>query len=412
VPLTATQTEVANDDNRFKVVVAGRRWGKTFLSMHQIAKAARLPNQKVFYIAPTYKMCKQILWDDLKQKLLDCRWVKKINESDLTITLKNNSKIYLCSADNIDTLRGRSMSYCIMDEAALIDKQMWQEVCRPALSDQQGGAMFITTPRGKNSWIFDLWTNAQHMEDYSAFSFTTLQGGNVPEAEIEAAKAELDEKSFRQEYEASFETYAGTIYYNWDAKLHVKRNAVELPKKEILHVAMDFNVSPLVAGIARVVDKNIHFIDEVVIHGSNTYEMADEIRRRYPDNPIWVFPDASGQARKTSSNTSDHHILRQKGFVLKVKSINPPVKDRIAAVNSSLKAVDGSIKLTVDPRCKQIIRCISSQTYKEGTMIPNKGETGEDYSHMNDAVGYLVHWINPIRRPVPEHKGPQLFGHY
>ena len=75
MPLTATQAEVANDDNRFKVVVAGRRWGKTFLSMHQIAKAARHPNQKVFYIAPTYKMCKQILWDDLKQKMIDCRSV-------------------------------------------------------------------------------------------------------------------------------------------------------------------------------------------------------------------------------------------------------------------------------------------------------------------------------------------------
>ena len=76
----------------------GRRAGKTFLAMHEMAKAARFPNTKVFYVAPTYKMCKQIIWDDLKEKFIRCRWAKKINESDLTITLsKWQSNIYLRS---------------------------------------------------------------------------------------------------------------------------------------------------------------------------------------------------------------------------------------------------------------------------------------------------------------------------
>jgi hypothetical protein len=364
-----------------------------------------------FYVAPTFAMCRQIIWDDIKEKFIRCNWAAKINEANLTITLKNSSRIYLRSADNPDNLRGVSMSHLIIDEGAMIDQKMWTEVCRPALSDTLGGALFITTPKGKASWIFDLWQGAYAQENWNAWQFTTLEGGNVLPEEIDQARSELGSREFRQEYESSFETYAGTIYYNWDSKLHIKKQDVDFKKNEILHVGMDFNVSPLVAMIARVNGNEISVIDEIVMEGSNTWEMAEELINRYPDNRLWVYPDASGQARKTSSNTSDHHILRNSGFLLKVRNINPPVKDRIAAVNASLKAVDGSVKLTVDPKCRNLIKCISSQTYKEGTQIPDKS-SGTD--HMNDAIGYLVHWINPIRtvKLEEEQRGPQLFAHY
>ncbi len=149
MPLSDVQKTVSDDTNRFKVVVAGRRWGKSWLSMHEMAKHARFPGKKIFYVAPTYKMCKQILWDDIKAKFIRCRWAKKINESDLTITLINGSKIYLRSGDNPDNLRGVSMDFLVMDEAAMIDSKMWTEVCRPALSDRQGHAMFILHHKAK-----------------------------------------------------------------------------------------------------------------------------------------------------------------------------------------------------------------------------------------------------------------------
>jgi len=412
VPLSEVQQTVSDNPNRWKVVVAGRRWGKSWLSMHEMAKHARYPNSKIFYVAPTYKMCKQILWDDLKEKFIRARWAKKINESELTITLVNNTKVYLRSADNPDNLRGVSMDYLVMDECAMIDQRMWTEVCRPALSDRQGKGLFITSPKGKASWVYELWQGAHTQKDWSAFQFTTLDGGNVPLEEIEAAKNELDEKSFRQEYEASFETYAGAIYYNWDSSKHiVPQNVSDIKKNEILHVAMDFNVTPLVSLICRINGNEISVIDEIKMEGSNTFEMAEELLNRFPDNRMWVYPDASGQARKTSSNTSDHHILRNAGFILKVKNINPPVKDRIASVNASLKSVDGSVKLFIDPKCKMMIKCISGQTYKEGTQVPDKSS---NLDHANDALGYLVHWINPIKRPsaIVTNSTPTLFGHY
>ena len=408
MPLSIVQKEVSDSTARFKVVVAGRRWGKTFLSMSEIAKHARFPNKRVFYIAPSYRQAKQIIWDDLKNKMINCRWASKINESDLTITLVNGSKIYLRSADNPDSMRGVSIDYAILDEVAMIDQKMWTEVLRPALSDKQGHALFITTPKGKN-WIYDLWTGAHTQPGWQAFSYTTLQGGNVPEEEVEAAKAELDEKSFRQEYEASWETYTGAIYYNFKPDRNIQARPLDLARSEILHIGFDFNVTPLVAVIARVTGNEIHVIDEVKMEGSNTHEMCAEIVRRYPNNRVYAYPDASGAQRRTSSNTTDHNIMRTAGFTVKVKGINPSVKDRLASVNASLLSASNEVKLTIEPKCKNIISCISKQTYKEGTLVPDK-TTGFD--HFNDALGYLVNWINPIKRPVQEHTGPAIFGHY
>lgn len=405
--LTAVQKEVSDDPNRFKVIVAGRRWGKSHLSMHEMAKFARFGGRKVFYVAPTYRQAKQILWDELKNKLIQCRWAKKINESELTITLVNNSKIYLRSSDNPDSLRGVAIDFLVMDEVAMIDPKTWTEVLRPALSDRGGHAMFITTPKGKN-WIYDLWSGAHNQENWSAFSYTTLEGGHVDESEIESARQELDEKSFRQEYMASFETYQGNIYYNYDPARNVEKRVIDLAKNEIIHIGFDFNVTPLVATIARVVGNDIHVFDEIKMDGSNTYEMCEEIVRRYPDNRIFAYPDATGQARKTSSNTTDHNIMRQNGFIIKAGRVNPPVKDRIAAVNASLLSASGEVKLTISPNCKNIIKCISSQTYKEGTLVPDKNGS-IDYSHLNDALGYLVNFINPIRRPHAEHQGPTVW---
>ena len=155
--LSAPQQLVADDHHRFKVVIAGRRFGKTFLSIRQLCWEARIPNKEIFYITSSYRAAKMIVWRPLKKRLLDLRWVKKINESELSITLKNNSTISLKGAENPDSLRGPSLSYCVIDELAEVDSDLFFEVIRPALSDQEGGAMFIGTPKGRNNWAYDLF---------------------------------------------------------------------------------------------------------------------------------------------------------------------------------------------------------------------------------------------------------------
>ena len=106
MPLNPGQREVAASAARFRVVVAGRRWGKTYLAIREVAKIAREPNRRVFMVYPTYRQAKQVIWDSLKYRLQDLNWIQRVNESDLSITLINGSKISLRGADNPDSLRG------------------------------------------------------------------------------------------------------------------------------------------------------------------------------------------------------------------------------------------------------------------------------------------------------------------
>jgi phage terminase large subunit len=406
--LTTPQQTIFDDPARFRVVAAGRRFGKTYLSMYEIARIARFPNKRIFYVAPTYRMGKQIIWEDLKQQLSDRKWVKRINESDLTITLVNNSRISVRSADNFDSMRGVSLDFIVLDECAFMDREVWTEVLRPTLSDRQGGALFITTPKGFN-WVYDMWTYAKTADTWSAFQYTTVEGGNVTPEEVESARHDLDLKTFQQEYEASFENAGHIIYHSFDIEHNVKSYTDDIPK--ILHLGCDFNINPI-SGVIGVKNKTgMHIIDEIVISDSNTDELAQEVVRRYPGYTIVAYPDPAGAQRKTSAvGRTDHSILQQYGFEIKAHRRHTAVNDRINAVNKMYCDAAGERRLFIDPRCRKTIECVTKHQYKEGTRVPDK-ESG--YDHQNDAVGYLIDYLYPIRRPHDQTENqPTIWGVY
>ena len=345
------------------------------------------------YIAPTYRMAKQIAWEDLKALLREKNWAKKINESELTITLINDSIIMLRSADNPDSIRGIGLDYVVLDEAADITEDAWRAVIRPTLSDREGDAMIISTPKGRG-YLWDLYNDAKHQTDWQSWQFTTAQGGIVSEEELAQARLDLDERTFKQEYEAEFVDYSGLIYYAFG-----EHNIVEQPVPSDLrfpiHVGIDFNIDPGCAVIGFQQNSGIHIFDELEIWGTNTEEMVLELQRRYPDRKIICYPDASGSQRRTSAGgRTDHIILKNAGFQLRVGSINPAVKDRISAVNAVCK--QDNVRLTISPKCSKIIEGLRKHTYKEGTRQPHK-DGAKDYSHFNDALGYMVNHLYPVK---------------
>lgn len=405
MPLSNAQKMICDSEARFRVAICGRRFGKTYMSVREMARFARHSKRKIVYIAPTYRQAKQTIWADLKDRLYAVNWVKKVNESELTVNLINDSVIMLRSADNFDSLRGLGLDFVVFDEFADIDSRTWTEVIRPALSDKQGHALFIGTPKGVGNWAKDLFDLGYEENDWANFQFTTLDGGNVPEAEVESAKKDLDARTFRQEYMATFETYSNVIYYNFDRGMHMTET-VKAGTKDILHVGMDFNTNPMTAVIGIQTATGVDIIDEISIYGSNTQEMCNELRVRYPDYRIWVYPDASGGNANTKGH-SDHNILRQNGFIVKTNRANPPVRDRIVAVNSALLSATGDVRIRINKRCKRLMECLEKQTYKGETRQPDK-DSG--YDHMNDALGYMVTYIMPVRRPVAAQGKPEYFG--
>ena len=394
MPLSNPQKKIIKDESRFRVLITGRRFGKTFLAINELAKFASQPNKKVWYVAPSYRQAKAICWGVLKEKMIYHKWVKSINHSDLTITLKNNSQITLRGSDNEQSLRGVGLNFLCIDEFADVSKEAWYEVLRPTLSDTKGHALFCGTPRGFGNWSYDLYKMGENNKDWKSFQYTTLEGEQVSEDEIEQAKQDLDLRTFQQEYEATFVNYSGMIYYNFSRD----KNIIEKYNKNtgVLHIGLDFNVDPMTAVVCIIENDRIFMIDEIQIYSSNTNEMCDEIKTRYKNKQIIVYPDPSARQRKTSAGgLTDLSILKNNGFDVRCRSTAPLVRDRINAVNSKLKNVNGKNSLFIVKFCKNAIKSIERQIYKEGTHIPDK-DSG--YDHMNDALGYLVEYNFPLRR--------------
>lgn len=407
MPLSKPQEQIATDEHRFITVVAGRRFGKTHLSIRQLCRHARIPDSTVWYVAPTYRQAKQIVWRKLKNKLTDLRWTKRVNESELSIELKNGSIISLKGADNADSLRGVGLDYLVMDEFADIDPEAWYEVLRPTLADREGGALFIGTPKGLGNWAHDLFNMpTEQPEQWASYQFTTIQGGNVKPEEIEAARRDLDERTFRQEFMATFETYAGRIYYAFERTHNVLEvNELDLG---VIYIGIDFNIDPMSAVIATRKGDTLYVFDEIRMFSSNTQELVAEIQARYPKSRVWAYPDPASRQRKTSAGgLTDLTILQNANFVVKCPTSHTPVRDRINAVNSRLKDSTGVRHLFISPKCKYTIEGLERQTYKEGTVQPDK-ESG--YDHQMDALGYLVDYMFPIRKDAPAYV-PQRWGH-
>ena len=395
--LTPPQQTISDCSARFRVAACGRRFGKSFLSINEMAKFARHPKRRILYVAPTYRQAKTVIWDELKTQLISRRWAKKINESELQITLVNGSTIAVRSSDNYDALRGGKYDFIVLDECDDIDPTAWYSVLRATLSDTGGHAMFIGSPKGRN-WFYDLWLQGGATEDWASFQFTTLDGGNVPPEEIEAAKRDLDIRTFEQEYLSQFNSDGSTIFYAFTED-NIQPWPGHVDDRTPVHIGCDFNVSPMTAVCATKTKDGLHVFDEIEIYGSNTNELVQEIRRRFGyQRQIYVYPDASGAKRTTNSTgLSDHIILMNAGLKLMTDSTNPPVAEAIASVNSLLCNSLNQRRLLIDPKCRRLREVILKFTYKDNTRVPDK-DSGFD--HMADALRYLVHKLFPLQQNI------------
>ena len=395
IKLTKPQYQVSSCNKRFRVLISGRRFGKTYLTITEMMKYASQPNQVIWYVAPTFKMAKEICWSKLKEMLNQFNWIEDINETTMTITIRqSNSQISLKGADNYDSLRGTGLDFLILDEFADIDKRTWYEVLRASVSDRLGHVLFCGTPKGYGNWSYELYLKGKQDNDWDSFQFTTIQGGIVSAEEIEQAKQDIDIRTFRQEFEGTFENYAGAVYYNF----HPVDNVVkprEIDWTKPLHLGIDFNVDPMSCCVSQIEKEKIYFIDEIVIYGSNTDELVQEIRDRYESkSQIICYPDPASKQRKTSAGgRTDLSILLNAGFKVKVKHKHPAIRDRVNAVNSRLKDSKGERHIFVSQSCKTLIKGLQRQIYKENTNIPDK-EDGFD--HMNDALGYMIDYLKPL----------------
>lgn len=421
-----------------RFAVCGRRFGKTFLMMEEQRRAVRLAiernidtDNEIWYGAPTFKQAERVYWKRAI-RATPPEWIAHINNQKMTITYHSGHVFRLVGLDNYDDLRGSGLFFFMGDEWADVKPEAWDEVVSPMLSTCEGHAIFIGTPKGFNHF-YDGYARgvpglAKHKHTMS-WRYSTLDGGNVSSEWLDDKRATSDERTFRQEYEASFETYSGVIYYAFDRTQSIavppwrtmyRSNSVpnqspyynpNLP----IHVGLDFNINPMTAHIYQETKTNdgkrikSYQIDEIHIHTSNTHEMAREIKTRYgrlgfsgdiEAKHITIYPDPAGASGSTKSmGQTDISILRSAGLSVYAMSTHPLVRDRINLVNGRFCAANGERSLFIAPECKNTIEAVQKQQYKEGTSEPDK-DSGFD--HDNDATGYYVYTRFAHQKARPE----------
>lgn len=385
---------------RFRVVVAGRRWGKSRLSMVLIVKAAQIRKRKIWYVAPTYRMAKQIMWTEMLDAIPK-KWIRKINETNMSIRLINGTLIELKGADNADSLRGVGIHFLVLDEFQDMSEEIWTKVLRPTLADTGGHAIFIGTPKAYNL-LYDVWKKGQDPKlvargEWESWQFPTITSPFIPRAEIEAARSDMDEKSFNQEFLASFEVMSGRVYYPFDRNLHV--GSYPFNPKLPIWVGMDFNIDPMSTVIYQPQPSGeVWAVDEIVLFGSNTEEICDEIDKRYwkHTGQIVMYPDPAGGQRQHARGETDLDILREKGLKrIKYRKKHPAIADRVNAMNRMLKDATGKPRMRIDIRCTAFINALEQTIYLKGTRDVDKKAGVE---HSADAGGYCIELEFPVRK--------------
>lgn len=367
----------------------------------------------LLYMGPTNQDAMELIWDELIDRLDELGWRYKPLISKQRIQFSHGRYIQVLGAEKIRRVRGKKYYKAWLDEIAFytVDlKTIWKAL-RPTLSDFKGHAIVGTTPNGKGTQAYDMYLDIiKKPRFWKFFHWTTLDNPFIDPQEVEDAKAELDAKSFNQEYLAGWESYEGLAYYCFDEALHIKPCA-NFDYQFPIDLSFDFNVNPTTLLLGQNVPNHgvphIYYRKEYSFKNSSTEAtlraFADDFKNDRERITLDLYGDAAGNNRSSNTGRSDYHyveeILNHHGFTFrkKVPAANPPVVDRVAHANSWLKNVKGESRVTIDPSCSDLIRDLSSQPL-DGRHPSDKNNLG----HKADAFGYRIYW-----QQIMAGRGPQ-----
>lgn len=347
-----------------------------------------------------------MFWADLKAAC-DPTWlVKSPNESELYLALRNGAEIRIHGADDPDALRGRALRFVVLDEYADMRAETWETVLRPSLADYRAPALFIGTPKSFNHF-HALFERGQSTDprwvDWWAMQARSVDNPTLSSEEVEEARRTTDPRTFRQEWEASFEALGGRAYYAFSRLTH--RHVVTLERSAPMRIAFDFNLQPATAVLwQRVGDEARAWREVWVQHAGGEATRACALRAKALleeagwRGPVHIYGDATGQAAKTTG-PSDHAVVREvfPWATWHIRDANPHVRDRVAAVNGRCETMDGQHHLRVDPACEHLIADLEQVTFADNGELDKK--SNPMLTHISDAFGYGIHeeWP-PVQR--------------
>ena len=300
-----------------------------------------------------------------------------------------DTKILCRSFENYQRIIGLNLAFCCADEIDTVAPTIATKAFPKILGRLRSGYVrqfaAASTPEGFR-WMWNTFGSeeATARTDRKLIKMRTADNPHLPPDFIERLKENYDPSLLKAYLDGEFVNLnTGQVYDRFDRAKHV--TTLKDDDDQPLRIGIDFNVGNMNAVVAIRVQNKLLFIDEIA-KAHDTDALAREIRRRYPHRKIYVYPDASGAARSTNASQTDIQILESYGMSNQSPKANPPVRDRVAAVQALLENGKGEVRMQIDGRCKKLIECLELQSYSE------KGEPDKDagYDHMNDAAGYLI----------------------
>lgn len=379
--LTPAQKQIAKDIHRFRVVCAGRRFGKSTLAAWEMfGKAVSKNDRRVVYIAPTYQQARDIVWQELRNI---CQPLAvKVNESRLEITVRTQeggtSTIWLRGWEAIETLRGQKFDFIVIDEVAMMRNfdENWQEVIRPTLTDRKGEVLFISTPKGFNHF-YDLYNEEAKDEDYKSFHFTSYDNPHLPLEELDKAKRQVTDIRFHQEYMADFRKQEGLVYKEFNRDQHLFDDFT--PRKLLVEViaGVDFGfTNPSVILRIEHDSDNHYWITSEWYKTQKTNSELIELAKNMKVNLF--YPDPAEPDR----------IEEMKRAGLNVREVSKDIEKGIDSVRELFKQG----RLHIHKGCKSLIWELETYAYPDKSEGHNEHEVPiKENDHAMDALRYAIH---------------------
>ena len=391
-----------NRKQRWAVVVAHRRAGKTVACINELIKQALMfkgKDGRFGYIAPFYSQAKSVAWDYLKRYSSVIPNIT-INESELKITYPNGASIRLFGADNADSLRGLYFDGIVADEYGDWKPSVWGYIIRPALADRMGWAIIIGTPKGRNQF----WQIYQHSlvnEDWLGISIKASESGLLPESELNALRLELTEDAWRQEMECDFDAaLPGAIFgkelYLAESEGRIKPDLYDSALK--VHAVLDLGFSDDTAIWWFQVGKELRLIDCYSTHGMPIAHYDAVLKNKPYNYGQWLWLPHDARAKSLQTGRSIEEQLTALGWMTRIV----PELGLIDGVQAARLTLS---ECYLDTKCYEGIEALKQyqREYDEDKRAFRDKPRHDWTSHYSDAFRYAcLVWREEMKPKEPE----------
>nr|DAQ12107.1 MAG TPA: large terminase [Caudoviricetes sp.] len=400
VPLTDPQAAFVFSEKPHPAIVAGLGAGKSrAATMRLILLMLDNPGINTLYTMPTYDLLKLRaipgVLDDLN--MLGLKY--SLNKSDYAVSIKGMGTIFFRSYDNPDRLIAFEVAHSVADELDVLTKEqanlVWRKISERTRQPSKlpNSIAAVTTPdQGYSGFVYDRWVTRAD-DSTELIKASTLSNPYLPDGYVDQIRANYDAALAEMYINGEFVSLtANKVYHYFNRDTHGTDMIIEPGDR--LHIGLDFNIGGCCAVVFVLDDEGPVAVDEFVSH--DTRDFINNVNVRYGNHDVTVYPDASGRAGRTNATMSDIGLIEQAGLRVEAPTKNPYVRDRVNAVNSLLSHRRLAVNIE---KCPKTTQALETQGYNDKGE-PEKFNTHPAIDDWADSLGYCMHRLFPVNRPV------------